>query len=52
VRGIVRSTTSPPRDLQRTDGQWTRAKGFDTLLPDRAGGAAPGDLTAIEVVTG
>ncbi len=21
------------RDLQRTDGQWTRAKGFDTFLP-------------------
>ena len=26
-------TTSPPATLQRTDGQWARAKGFDTFCP-------------------
>jgi 2-keto-4-pentenoate hydratase/2-oxohepta-3-ene-1,7-dioic acid hydratase in catechol pathway len=39
------------RDLQKSDGQWTRAKGFDTFCP--IGRMAPydGDLAALTVVT-
>jgi 2-keto-4-pentenoate hydratase/2-oxohepta-3-ene-1,7-dioic acid hydratase in catechol pathway len=39
------------RDLQRTDGQWTRAKGFDTFCPIGAEAAPPDDLAALTVVT-
>jgi len=31
--GITVSNDVTARDLQRTDGQWTRAKGFDTFAP-------------------
>jgi 2-keto-4-pentenoate hydratase/2-oxohepta-3-ene-1,7-dioic acid hydratase in catechol pathway len=51
VRGIVALNDVTARDLQRTDGQWTRAKGFDTFCPIGPEAPAPGDLTAIEVVT-
>ena len=40
------------RDLQRSDGQWTRAKGFDTFCP--VGAPVPVeevDLEALQVVT-
>src|SRR5687767_7502856 len=33
VRGIVAINDVTARDLQKTDGQWTRAKGFDTFCP-------------------
>jgi 2-keto-4-pentenoate hydratase/2-oxohepta-3-ene-1,7-dioic acid hydratase in catechol pathway len=33
VAGIVPVNDVTARDLQRTDGQWTRAKGFDTFCP-------------------
>lgn len=37
VRGYIRGYTLvndvTARDLQKTDGQWTRAKGFDTFCP-------------------
>ena len=33
IRGIVAANDVTARDLQRTDGQWTRAKGFDTFCP-------------------
>ncbi len=39
------------RDLQKTDGQWTRAKGFDTFCP--MGPAVPAervDVEALEVI--
>jgi 2-keto-4-pentenoate hydratase/2-oxohepta-3-ene-1,7-dioic acid hydratase in catechol pathway len=40
------------RDLQKTDGQWTRAKGFDTFCPVGASRAvsADFDLTSLEVI--
>ncbi len=39
------------RDLQRTDAQWTRAKGFDTFCPVGDPVAADGlDLEALEVL--
>jgi 2-keto-4-pentenoate hydratase/2-oxohepta-3-ene-1,7-dioic acid hydratase in catechol pathway len=33
VRGYTLANDVTARDLQRTDGQWTRAKGFDTFCP-------------------
>jgi 2-keto-4-pentenoate hydratase/2-oxohepta-3-ene-1,7-dioic acid hydratase in catechol pathway len=33
VEGIVPLNDVTARDLQKTDGQWTRAKGFDTFCP-------------------
>jgi 2-keto-4-pentenoate hydratase/2-oxohepta-3-ene-1,7-dioic acid hydratase in catechol pathway len=39
------------RDLQKSDSQWTRAKGFDTFCPVGMPTEAPGDLAALEVVT-
>jgi 2-keto-4-pentenoate hydratase/2-oxohepta-3-ene-1,7-dioic acid hydratase in catechol pathway len=39
------------RDLQKSDSQWTRAKGFDTFCPVGKPGAPPGDLSTLQVVT-
>jgi len=33
IGGITCANDVTARDLQRTDGQWTRAKGFDTFCP-------------------
>jgi 2-keto-4-pentenoate hydratase/2-oxohepta-3-ene-1,7-dioic acid hydratase in catechol pathway len=33
VSAIVAANDVTARDLQKTDGQWTRAKGFDTFCP-------------------
>ena len=33
IRGFVCINDVTARDLQRSDGQWTRAKGFDTFCP-------------------
>lgn len=33
IQGIVCVNDVTARDLQKTDGQWTRAKGFDTFCP-------------------
>ena len=33
IRGIVAVNDVTARDLQKSDGQWTRAKGFDTFCP-------------------
>lgn len=52
VRGIVALNDVTARDLQKSDGQWTRAKGFDTFCP--VGPEAPpppGDLGVLTVVT-
>jgi 2-keto-4-pentenoate hydratase/2-oxohepta-3-ene-1,7-dioic acid hydratase in catechol pathway len=51
VRGVVALNDVTARDLQRTDGQWTRAKGFDTFCPIGPEAAAPDDLAALAVVT-
>ena len=51
VRGIVPLNDVTARDLQKTDGQWTRAKGFDSFCPIGAESPAPDDLAALEVVT-
>jgi 2-keto-4-pentenoate hydratase/2-oxohepta-3-ene-1,7-dioic acid hydratase in catechol pathway len=51
VRGVVAVNDVTARDLQRTDGQWTRAKGFDTFCPVGPEAAAPADLASLTVVT-
>ena len=51
IRGVVAVNDVTARDLQKKDGQWTRAKGFDTFCPLGPLHAAPDDLTAITVVT-
>ena len=51
IRGIVAANDVTARDLQRSDSQWTRAKGFDTFCPVGEMTAAPDDLTTLEVVT-
>jgi 2-keto-4-pentenoate hydratase/2-oxohepta-3-ene-1,7-dioic acid hydratase in catechol pathway len=51
IRGVVAVNDVTARDLQKTDGQWTRAKGFDTFCPVGPEAPAPGDLDAITVVT-
>lgn len=51
VRGIVAVNDVTARDLQKSDGQWTRAKGFDTFCPIGQESAALPDLKSLEVVT-
>src|SRR5687767_3308514 len=51
VRGIVAVNDVTARDLQKSDGQWTRAKGFDTFCPLGDEGAPPGMLNDLEVIT-
>ncbi len=51
IRGVVAVNDVTARDLQKRDGQWTRAKGFDTFCPLGPLHAAPGDLSSITVVT-
>jgi 2-keto-4-pentenoate hydratase/2-oxohepta-3-ene-1,7-dioic acid hydratase in catechol pathway len=51
IRGIVAVNDVTARDLQKSDGQWTRAKGFDSFCP--MGRLVPydGDLAGLTVVT-
>jgi 2-keto-4-pentenoate hydratase/2-oxohepta-3-ene-1,7-dioic acid hydratase in catechol pathway len=51
IRAIVALNDVTARDLQRTDSQWTRAKGFDTFCPIGEPGAVPNDLPSLTVVT-
>lgn len=52
VRAVVPMNDVTARDLQKTDGQWTRAKGFDTFCPvgTPVAIAPDADLTALEVI--
>ncbi len=52
VEGILPVNDVTARDLQKKDGQWARAKGFDTFCP--VGDPVPVarvDVTALSVVT-
>ncbi|MDX1673457.1 MAG: fumarylacetoacetate hydrolase family protein [Longimicrobiales bacterium] len=50
VAGLAALNDVTARDLQRRDGQWTRAKGFDTFCPVGPVVAAEGvDWDALEV---
>jgi 2-keto-4-pentenoate hydratase/2-oxohepta-3-ene-1,7-dioic acid hydratase in catechol pathway len=44
VGGVLALNDVTARDLQRSDGQWTRAKGFDTFCP-----VAPQVLDGVDV---
>lgn len=52
ISHIVPLNDVTARDLQRTDGQWTRAKGFDSFCPVGTPVPVEGiDLDALEVIT-
>jgi 2-keto-4-pentenoate hydratase/2-oxohepta-3-ene-1,7-dioic acid hydratase in catechol pathway len=51
ISAIVAVNDVTARDLQRTDSQWTRAKGFDTFCPVGEPGTVPNDLSHLTVVT-
>ena len=51
IRSIVAVNDVTARDLQKTDGQWTRAKGFDTFCAVSAEASPVADLGTLEVVT-
>ncbi len=51
IHGVVAANDVTARDLQKTDGQWSRAKGFDTFCPVGPMGVAPADLASLEVIT-
>jgi 2-keto-4-pentenoate hydratase/2-oxohepta-3-ene-1,7-dioic acid hydratase in catechol pathway len=50
IRGVAALNDVTARDLQRKDGQWTRAKGFDTFCPIGALFEGKVDLGALELV--
>jgi 2-keto-4-pentenoate hydratase/2-oxohepta-3-ene-1,7-dioic acid hydratase in catechol pathway len=49
VAGIVAANDVTARDLQKSDGQWTRAKGFDTFCAVGTVGPVPNDLSTLSV---
>jgi 2-keto-4-pentenoate hydratase/2-oxohepta-3-ene-1,7-dioic acid hydratase in catechol pathway len=51
VRSIVAINDVTARDLQRTEPQWTRAKGFDTFCPMGEPANPPADFGQLELVT-
>jgi 2-keto-4-pentenoate hydratase/2-oxohepta-3-ene-1,7-dioic acid hydratase in catechol pathway len=51
IAGIVAANDVTARDLQRSDSQWTRAKGFDTFCAIGSVGAVPADLASLTVAT-
>jgi 2-keto-4-pentenoate hydratase/2-oxohepta-3-ene-1,7-dioic acid hydratase in catechol pathway len=54
IAAVVAINDVTARDLQRKDGQWTRAKGFDTFCPvgrPKAGKFSAAQLADLEVVT-
>lgn len=51
VKSIVAVNDVTARDLQRSDSQWTRAKGFDTFCPVGEPATPPADMSNVTVVT-
>jgi 2-keto-4-pentenoate hydratase/2-oxohepta-3-ene-1,7-dioic acid hydratase in catechol pathway len=51
VRGVVALNDVTARDLQKSDGQWTRAKGFDSFCPIGPEAGDAFDAAALEVTT-
>jgi 2-keto-4-pentenoate hydratase/2-oxohepta-3-ene-1,7-dioic acid hydratase in catechol pathway len=50
IRGFICLNDVTARDLQKADGQWTRAKGFDTFCPAGPRVVAGLDWRSLEVV--
>lgn len=51
IRGFICINDVTARDLQKTDGQWGRAKGFDTFCPAGPAVAEGLDWRELEVIT-
>src|SRR3954465_13427419 len=51
IGGIFAANDVTARDLQKSDGQWTRAKGFDTFCAVGEVGPVPADLGTLSVTT-
>lgn len=51
IAGLVAANDVTARDLQKSDSQWTRAKGFDTFCAVGPMGPVPGDLSALVLTT-
>ncbi|MEO7522143.1 MAG: fumarylacetoacetate hydrolase family protein [Gemmatimonas sp.] len=51
ISHVVALNDVTARDLQKSDGQWARAKGLDTFCPLGEPAPVPDDLDAITVVT-
>ncbi len=51
IRSIIAVNDVTARDLQKTDGQWTRAKGFDTFCPLGEESSSVPELASLSVVT-
>ncbi|MFN2635760.1 MAG: fumarylacetoacetate hydrolase family protein [Gemmatimonadaceae bacterium] len=51
IRAVVAVNDVTARDLQKSDGQWTRAKGFDTFCPLGEESSELPDLESLSVVT-
>ena len=51
IQGIVPLNDVTARDLQRKDGQWTRAKGFDTFCPIGEVYEGKADLQSLQLIT-
>ena len=51
IGAIVAANDVTARDLQKSDSQWTRAKGFDTFCCVGPAGAVPAELASLTVVT-
>lgn len=51
IRAIIAVNDVTARDLQKSDGQWTRAKGFDTFCPLGEESSELPDLGSLSVVT-
>lgn len=51
IRGVCALNDVTARDVQRTDSQWTRAKGFDTFCAIGPEGPYPDDTTDLMVLT-
>ncbi len=51
VQSIIAVNDVTARDLQRSEPQWTRGKGFDTFCPVGEPVEPPADFSNIEVIT-
>lgn len=51
IRSIIAVNDVTARDLQKSDGQWTRAKGFDTFCPLGEESSSVPELSSLSVVT-
>ncbi len=51
IRGVVALNDVSARDLQKSEPQWLRAKGYDTFCPIGPESPTPADLASLTVVT-